>query len=74
MGLVYHDITGHLTCVQVVEEMEGQGVSPNHQTIFLGLTAAAERGDPYVAGRLLAYARARGIELDKRWVGWREGG
>lgn len=49
--------------------MEGQGVPPNHQTIALGLAAAAERGDAYVAERLLAYARARGIELDKRWVG-----
>lgn len=49
--------------------MEGQGVAPNHQTIHLGLTAAAERGDAYVAGRLLAYARAHGIELDARCVG-----
>lgn len=48
--------------------MEGQGIPPNHQTIFLGLTAAAERGDAFVAERLLAYARARGIELDKRSV------
>lgn len=46
--------------------MEGQGIPPNHQTIVLGLTAAAERGDAYVAERLLAYARAHGIELDKR--------
>ena len=46
--------------------MEGQGVLPNHQTFALGLTAAAERGDAFVAGRLLAYARARGIELDGR--------
>jgi hypothetical protein len=50
----------------VIEEMEGQGVPPNHQTFALGLTAAAERGDSFVAERLLAYAKARGIELDRR--------
>jgi len=56
----------HFCNKQVLDEMKGQGVVPNHQTLYIMMEACGKRGDYRVAERVLEFARAHHIEVDQR--------